>query len=229
MGTPSNESTFGSRGIRRRRLAAAALAMGVSACGPSVASSDSETTTSTTASASSSGPAGVDGWPERWYGQYYEATYVDWNYEEVEIQLGVEMRSNYAGDYFYNVRLEPGLVRLDYFDSTGHEDQVGTSIFVPDVEADGLVILPDEGEDYFDDWPLGGVREEIRPGSDCSELKREVTFTAMVEPYVTTLVTTPRRGRICLVVPCDENEGIDCTVVVDHCTDDPSPTTCDPM
>jgi len=218
-------------GLRRRRLAAVALAMSASGCGPSVASLESETTMSTSStseisSASSSGDAGVEGWPERWYGQYYEATNIDWNYEEVEIELGVEMRSNYVGDYFYNVRLEPGVVRLDYFDSTGREERVGTSILVPDVEADGLVILPDEGEDYIDWATSGRVRTEIRPNSDCSELKLEMTFGAS---NVTTLVTTLRRGRICLVTPCNENEGIDCTVVVDLCTDDPSPTTCDPM
>jgi len=216
-------------GLRRRRLAAAALAMGASACGPKGGSSNTDTAVSTSSSSASSGS--VEGWPERWYGQYYEATYVDLNYEEVEIELGVEIPSNDAGHYFYNVRLEPGVVRLDYFDSTGREDRKGTSIFTPEIDSDGLVILPDEGEDSIEGWPLGGVRQEIRPGSDCSELEREATFTAMVEPHETTLVTTLRRGRLCLVVPAY----LDTTsvppaykVVVDLCTDDPAPTTCDP-
>jgi hypothetical protein len=220
-------------GIRRRRLAAAAIAVSASGCRPSGAASDSTTTTTMSSSSdgptssSSSGSAAAEGWPERWYGQYYEATYVDWNYEEVEIELGVPTASYQPGDYFHNVQLEPDLVRVDYFDSTGDEERIGSSTMVPEVLATGLLILPPEGQDYSE-WPpvsIGRGTVAIRPGSDCSELKLEMSFTATPE----TVLTTLRRGRICLAVPCDPNDGMQCTVTVEQCADNPIPETCDPM
>ncbi len=229
---------FAVLGFRRRRFAAA-FAVATSGCGPGNGSSDDEAALTTSAASeshgsSSSAPGGVDGWPERWYGQYYEATYVDFNGDQMEIELGVEIRSNYAGDYFHNVRLDPGVVQNDYFDSTGRQDRIGTSTLVPDVGINGLTILPDEGEGYIE-WPPGPrarAGAEIRPGRDCSELELTMTFTSLEEPVVTTL----RRGRLCLVRPVDPEfpptpgpHYPNYSVVVDLCTDDPSPTACDPM
>lgn len=189
----------------RRRGTAAVLALIAAACG------------------SGEDDVGVEGWPERWYGQYYEATYVDFDGEEKEIELGVEIPSSYAGHYFYNVNLDAGIVQIDHFNASGSD--TGTSSLTPQVDADGLVLLPETGEAI--DWPPGGrARAEIRPGSDCSELELETAFTATDDIFVTTL----RRGRLCLVVPVDpDDQSPPYTVVVDLCTDDPAPTTCDPI
>ncbi len=166
---------------------------------------------------SSSSGAAVEGWPERWYGQYYQATDVD---------LGVESPSSPAFHFFYNISLEPAGVRVDYFDSTGEDS--GTVMFSTQVDGDELVLVSDEGGDHVD-WPpvSGGANETVvvQPGPDCSTLEQETTYT----PPGTTYETTLRRGRICLVVPCDPDDGINCTVTVDLCTDDPAPTTCDGM
>ncbi len=219
---------LGLLGLRRRRLAAAAFAIGASACGPSGANLGGGATSMW--ESSSSGLTDVEAWPERWYGQYYQATSIDWNHDEVEIALGVEIPSSTAGHYFYNVRLEPGAVNLDYFTATGSRS--GTSVLKPSVDTEGLVILPDEGEDEIDWAPSAHVRAEIRPRTDCSELELALTIGAGSEPFVTTL----RRGRLCLVRPVDPDfppppgpHYPSYSVVVGMCIDDPSPTTCDPM
>ncbi len=227
---------LGLMGLGRRRLAAAVLATGAAACSPTNTTSADDTTKGSmpeTSSASSSGSPEVEGWAEQWYGQYYEATYVDLNGKEVEIELGTEISSAHASHFFHNVRLEPETVRVDYFDSTGREDQMGISILVPTVMDDRLLVLPPEGQDHSE-WPpvsTGRAAVEIRPGSDCSELRLEMSFTATDW----TVVTTLRRGRLCLVRPVDPDfpptpgpHYPNYSVVVDLCSDDPSPTTCDP-
>jgi hypothetical protein len=213
---------------------AMALAVGAFGCGPSYANSEGDATrTDSTfegSSASSSGSGGVDGWPEVWYGQYYEATYVDFDGVEREIELGVEIPSSQAFHFFYNVRLEDGVVQVDAFDSTASDAL--TSFLTPTIEADGLVLLPEEGKDYIE-WPWvpeARARAEIRPGSDCSELELEMAYTTSDQRFVTTL----RRGRLCLVEPVDPTappppgpQYPNYSVVVDLCIDDPPPTTCD--
>lgn len=201
--------------LRRRRFAAVATVSMTVACGPSdgsATSASSAMTESGTANDSSSGPEPVEGWPDSWYGQYYEAT---------DVNLGVPSPSSSAFHFFYNVRLDPGAVRLDYFDSTGEES--GTVTFTPEVGVDGLVILPVEGQDYIE-WPPFETQRasaEIRPGADCSGLEVE-----QVRKDGMTYLTALRRGRICLVVPHNPND-LTSKVTVDLCTDDPSPTTCD--
>jgi hypothetical protein len=189
----------------------------MSGCAPNDSAgtvASSGTTGAATSSAFTSGPDVIEGWPERWYGQYYEAT---------DVELGVASPSSPGFHFFYNVRIEAAGVTVDDFDSTGADS--GTVVFSPEVGVSGLVILPVEGKDYVD-WPFAPTahaRMEIRPGPDCSELERE-----NVLQDGNSSLTTLHRGRICPVVPCDPEQGINCKVTVDLCTDDPSPTTCDP-
>lgn len=201
---------------RRRFVGAAALSLSSFGCGPSDDGSATTPSSPTTESdESSTGPDAVEGWPDRWYGQYYDTDTVN---------LGVASPSEPYFHYFRNISLGPGLVRLDYFNASGED--TGTVTFEPQVGADGLAILPVEGEDHIE-WPPaaeGRASVDIRPGSDCSVLESEMRFTASEETFSSTL----RRGRICLIVPCDPDQGINCNVTVDLCTDDPAPTTCDP-
>lgn len=145
------------------------------------------------------------GWPQDWYGDYYE-------------DPGVDLGRAYPGQHvdftgFWNMRLEHDVVTLEQF-NTAVDDVPREWTFATELDDDVLHVQPPGGE-----WEIlypGADDVLLRPGAGCDEIVLEVHTRE--PPYAPFHSTMWRRGRVCLVDPYDEAV-FDDTWVIDHCPD----------
>jgi hypothetical protein len=216
--------------------------MFAAACsGGTSADAGTSTTTATMSesTAGTTGPGVPDGWPERWFGRYYQ---VDEN-----ITVGVPSRSEPHFSTSLNIEFEPDRVVIEYF---GHDNEpMGSVTTTPRFELGYVAIDPPFGAAYLDVPPAqeAKARAELRPAfdegdTDCASMVLRIVYRPGPPdpPDAPDSTDLPiHRGRICLIEPLDDPDGLcssvpirpceerpGCCTIIDHCPDDPTPTTC---
>lgn len=210
------------RGRARDRVpgprATLALALAATACADDrlVTETMNESSTSAateTQAASASETGGADsGWPELWYGDYYE---------DPGISLGTEWLMPVLLTPLGNMRLEAGTVTIERFYYTV-DDEPESWTFATELDGDALLVLPPNG--VWDVLYPGAERVLLRPGMDtgCDELVLEAH--GLPPPYDPVFSTRWFQGRLCAVDPYDETIAND-RWMIDVCPG--SVTTCD--
>jgi hypothetical protein len=189
-------SASGPRAALVLTLAAAACADDGMARETTSGSSISSTSTTTETQAGSASETGVapSGWPEDWYGDYYE---------DPGFEIGTEWLMPILIVSLDNMRLEAGAVTIERFDYTVGNEPVITTLDT-ELDGDAIRILPPNGVwdvPYF--YP-GAEQVLLRPvpGTGCDELVLETH--GLPAPNDPVLSARWFRGRLCVVDPYDE-------------------------
>jgi MYXO-CTERM domain-containing protein len=185
----------------RASRAALLVMLGAAACtddGVSIgtgSSSTASTSSSTDTQAGSTSETGSvpAGWPEKWYGDYYE--------DPGMVVLGYEHSIPYLNpNGFRNVELEADEVTIVRFSQdVDVEEQQWT--LSTELDRDALRILPPGGQ-----WEVlyPGVDDVLfRPGTECDELVLEIH--SREPPYEPFYSTRWFRGSLCVIDPYDDS------------------------
>lgn len=153
------------------------------------------------------------GWPEDWYGDYYD-------------DHGLTHGNEYPG----GVLIPPGLANIELGPNTlvierfyyMVDSETTTWTFATELDGDVVRVLPPEGGDEWKTLYPGADEVLIRPGDGCTDLVFEVHGP---EPYDPPWLTPWHRGTICVTDPYDDS------VCCDRWSIDLCPgavTTCEP-
>lgn len=220
------------------RIFAVATIFAAACSGETNADAETSTTNATSEStAGTTGPGVPDGWPERWFGRYYQV--------DEHITVGAPSWSEPHFTTSLNIEFSEDRVVLEYF---GHDNEpIGSVTTRPRFEHGFAAVDPADGEDHLALPPFetGKARAELRPvidDADCSSMVLRVVYRAGPPdpPYAPDYTDLPiHRGRICLIEPLDDPDGLcssvpirpceerpGCCTLIDLCPDDPTPTTC---
>ena len=172
--TPSSGERSTLRGARSRARgpgAALALALAATACADDgvagIATSESSSSTTADTRGSSASETGVvpSGWPEDWYGDYYE---------DPGIPIGSEWLMPVLLTPLGNMRLEVDTVTIERFYYT-IDDDPDTSTLATELDGDAIRILPPNGvwdvPHFFSDAEQVLLRSV--PDTGCDELVLE--------------------------------------------------------
>jgi hypothetical protein len=132
------------------------------------------------------------GWPQDWYGDYYEDPELTFGYENPVPYLNIHG--------FRNARLEEGTVKFERFTQVlGDDEQEAT--FATELDGGVLRVLPPNDEWDIPYFYSGADEVFFRPGAGCGELVLEVHGPEpLYEPFWSTQWW---RGWICLTNPHD--------------------------